>query len=105
MKRSVAASDAVNSTYPSPDAICCCASASASPHPPHPPVFCTVFPLAVTLTSAAHDAASAEPEVGGVGVVGGVGGGVVGGGVVGGGGVGGGVGGGAGGGGGVGVGL
>ena len=63
--RYVVVSDAVNSTYPSPDAICCVEIAPALPHPVTA-VFVSEFPLALTPTSDVHTTACAP--AGGVAV-------------------------------------
>src|SRR5512140_1442223 len=62
--RYVVASDAVNSTYPSPDAICCVETAPALPQPVAA-VFVSEFPLAVAPTTDVHTTACA-PVGGGV---------------------------------------
>src|SRR5713226_4235059 len=50
MVRSELASDAVNSKYPPPEAICCCDRAPASAQPSHPELFVRELPEAVTFT-------------------------------------------------------
>jgi hypothetical protein len=53
IERSVSVSDAVNSTYPSPDAICWAETAPLA-HPAHPEVFVKTDPLAEVSTRLVH---------------------------------------------------
>src|SRR5918999_1392628 len=63
MKRSVPASGTVNSTYPSPEEICCAEIAPASGHPPHPPAFMRLLPIVEAFTTSVQLTGAAAPPV------------------------------------------